>query len=340
MRLTGQEKMGFFATPPRITDLIRERLDTTGRPFAALDPCAGEGEALAQTTAGMDAMTYGIEPDSGRVAQAREALNHVLHCTLDEARLAHQSFGLLWLNPPYDQEYITQEEQEETGRKTTRKERIFLNRCLPLLAPGGVFIFIVPAHILDAETRLYLSERLDNLECWHFPEPERQQFKQAIAIGTKRPARLDSAPVTPLTDAEDQDPDRPRHTIPWTAAEVKIFRTVRLSAEDLAAASASSNLWNLVRPNPPDHDQAERRSPMELHAGHLSLLLAAGCLDGIVGEGADRHLVKGKTKKDKSKTTETTVSESGSHVTTTKHRDRYAVALKILRPTGEILELT
>ncbi len=46
------------------------------------------------------------------------------------------------------------------------------------------------------------------------------------------------------------------------------------------------------------------RPPLPLHSGHLGLLLAAGKLDGIIGQGVDRHVVKGKVTKVVSKVEE------------------------------------
>ena len=71
------------------------------------------------------------------------------------------------------------------------------------------------------------------------------------------------------------------------------------------------------------------------HSGHLGLLLAAGKLDGIVGEGPDRHVVKGKVKKVVSK-----VEEYKGDVLELRELDRYVVSIKILNRNGEIRELT
>lgn len=340
MRTAGQIKMGYYPTPSRITSLIRDRLEFPDRPFAALDPCAGEGIALAHVCTGTQAETYGIELDEQRAQQARGLINHVLYSSIEEAKISHASFSLLWLNPPYDDQH---EERQEGAKKTVRKERFFLRRCLPFLAAGGVLIYIVPRHIFDPDTILFLAEHLDNLEIWDFPEPEKSEFGQAVAIGGKRDRRkapdfmpkvLTDAP----TDIYGQANYKPAFKVPVSNPQVQIFKTSRLNPAELLKQSPNSPLWDYFRQRTVNLDA--RRPPLALHSGHLGLLLAAGCADGIVGSGADRHLVRGKTAKDINTSTESSANpETGSTTTITRKRDKYVIALKTLRPDGEIKEL-
>jgi hypothetical protein len=74
---------------------------------------------------------------------------------------------------------------------------------------------------------------------------------------------------------------------------------------------------------------------LPLHSGHLGLLLAAGKLDGVLGVGPDLHVVKGKVSKITSK-----VQEYKGDVLEERELDRYVVSIKILKPDGEIKELT
>ncbi len=340
MRLAGQEIMGYYPTPRRITDMIIDRLDfPPAKLFAALDPCAGTGEVLAQATTGTGAETYGIEIDEDRAAQAQGNIHHVLSSSLEEAKISHAVFSLIWLNPPYDGEH---ELRQDGAKKTTRKEITFLRRCLPFLAPAGILIYIVPRHILDADTIYYLAENLESLEIWDFPEPERQRFGQAVAIGARRTRRhspdiLPRIAETSPTDSYGQANYKPAFTVPPGNPNVQIFRTNRLDPRELLKQSPTSPLWTMFEQQA--RTLEDRRPPLALHAGHLGLLLAAGCADGIVGSGPDRHLVRGKTAKDTNTTVETSTTEKGNALTVTRIRDKYVIALKVLRHTGEILEL-
>ena len=67
MRLQGQAQLGYFPTPPSQIELIATWLQTetdTKAGFSRyLDPCAGQGEALADLAGrlGKGIQTYGIE---------------------------------------------------------------------------------------------------------------------------------------------------------------------------------------------------------------------------------------------------------------------------------------
>jgi ribosomal protein S25 len=63
--------------------------------------------------------------------------------------------------------------------------------------------------------------------------------------------------------------------------------------------------------------------------------LAAGKLDGIVGNGNERHLVKGSVRK-----VTTVLQEVKGEVLEERELDRYVVSIKILDRYGIIRELT
>ena len=63
-------------------------------------------------------------------------------------------------------------------------------------------------------------------------------------------------------------------------------------------------------------------------------MLANGCLDGIVGSGEDRHIVRGKVEKTVAKFT-----EQKGDIIEERELDQYKVSIKILRQDGEIITL-
>lgn len=81
-------------------------------------------------------------------------------------------------------------------------------------------------------------------------------------------------------------------------------------------------------------EQRIGRPPLPLRTGHLGLLLANGCLDGIVGQGPDMHVVRGKVEKTVAK-----YSELKGDVLEERELDQYKVSIKILRQDGEITTL-
>src|SRR3546814_7736776 len=68
-----------------------------------------------------------------------------LHGDLMDTLISRQSFGLLWLNPPYgDLSKDVNGNIGYQGQGRARLEKLFYQRALPLLQYGGVLIFIVP----------------------------------------------------------------------------------------------------------------------------------------------------------------------------------------------------
>jgi len=145
MRIHGRIKMGHYPTPGPVVDLIRNYLSFPNATFAALDPCCGEGQALAGIVSGRRAVTYGVELDHQRADASKTRLHHVLRCGIEETRIQHRACSLLLLNPPYDELTL----EEEAATKTERQERAFLRMTVPYLIAGGVLVYIIPQNRLD-----------------------------------------------------------------------------------------------------------------------------------------------------------------------------------------------
>ncbi|MCP2936629.1 DUF6094 domain-containing protein, partial [Salmonella enterica subsp. enterica serovar Typhimurium] len=89
-----------------------------------------------------------------------------------------QSFGLLWLNPPYgDLSKDVNGNIGYQGQGRARLEKLFYQRALPLLQYGGVLIFIVPSYVLDAELVGWLTRHFADLRIYRAVET---QFKQVV----------------------------------------------------------------------------------------------------------------------------------------------------------------
>ena len=69
MRLAAQAKMGYFpAAPGAISAILTHLVPPADGPVSLIDPCCGEGAALAQLAAGLGAThVYGVELDENRV---------------------------------------------------------------------------------------------------------------------------------------------------------------------------------------------------------------------------------------------------------------------------------
>ena len=79
--------------------------------------------------------------------------------------------------------------------------------------------------------------------------------------------------------------------------------------------------------------------PTRLHTGHLGLLLAAGRLNGLVGKGADRHIVVGKPEKHVTESEEEEDDGAGNITKIVRILETFKVTIKMLLPTGRIQRL-
>ncbi len=302
MRLVGQIKAGFYPTPPTVTQLVRTWLRFSDKPFAALDPCAGEGVALAQVLAGTGGIGYGMELDRVRARDARTRLAHVLTGDWGTGRASVAAFSLCWCNPPCD------DETGDDGGRAERKEHAWLRDVVHYLKPGGVLVYILPQQRLYVETARLLAYRFEGLRAFRFPDGEYRAFGQCVILGTKRKSGMhdpeaEQAMLAFATQGEAAPALAPRpHGEP--AVEVPVGGPVKLFAggvidpEALLAELPASRLWARARElTGTARARPAGRPPVLLHRGHLALLLAAGEIDGALGAGDSRHVVRGTVRK-------------------------------------------
>jgi hypothetical protein len=337
MRIAGRMKMGYYPTPARVVEYIRGCLSFPPAPFTALDPCCGEGLALEQLTTGTQALTYGVELDRHRAGEAESRIQNVLKCGVEETRIAHQSCSLLFLNPPYDEATL----EEEANSKTERQEKAFLRMTAPYIVPGGVLVYIISQRRMTADVARLLASRFERVQFFRFPDLEYADFKQIVAFGVRKRGnslneelalKLQKIPnqvLEPLPEAVAA-----QYPIP-PSSPLKLFRSTVIDPEELEGLVALSPLWHRFDAMTTKSELQVPRPPLPLHSGHLGLLLAAGKLDGVIGEGDDRHVVKGKVSKVVSK-----VEEYKGDVLELRELDRYVVSIKVLDRNGEIRELT
>jgi tRNA G10 N-methylase Trm11 len=133
-RTESKLKLGYYPLAAEEAKRIRRFLQFAGA-ASILDPCVGTGAALG-AIADSDARRYGVELDAYRASEAKKLLDETIHGSVFETHCPVESFGLLYLNPPYD---------HEIGEgKNQRLERVFLEHTFRWLKPGGVLVMVVP----------------------------------------------------------------------------------------------------------------------------------------------------------------------------------------------------
>ena len=334
MRLEAAVKMGYYPTPPGVSERIGSFMQFPEHRVNLLDPCCGEGLALRGLASGTDAVAYGIELDAHRAEQARTHLDHVLKCGYEDARISNNAFSCLLLNPPYD----WAEQHGDAPRHRT--ESTFLKATTRYVQSSGLLVYIVPQHRVTGDIPKLLSHRFTDFSAYRFPEEDYEPFRQVVVFGAKKQkpsvdtaafAKLSAIPNETL--AELPYADAPVYTLP-PSPPVTLFRSTALDQEDLERELRSSPLWERIDGHATSQNGRLDRPPLPLHAGHLGLLLASGHLDGIVGEGDERHVVRGKADK-----VTHTYSEHDGDSIIERQVERYQVSIKLLTQDGEIATL-
>jgi Uncharacterised methyltransferase family (DUF6094) len=98
-RLAAKARCNYYPLPDSEAELIRSCLVFPDQ-FSALDPCAGEGRAMAVITGSSKAITYGIELDAYRAEASAKVLDHVIQGDALSTHARVESFGLIYANPP------------------------------------------------------------------------------------------------------------------------------------------------------------------------------------------------------------------------------------------------
>lgn len=338
-------KNGYYPTDePTLERALQALAPSPGR-MCILDPCAGEGAAVAEAAhvLGRDRVSaYAVEFDAERARHARSLVDHCLHGDLMDTLIARQSFGLMWLNPPYgDLSRDANGNIGYQGQGRARLEKLFYQRCLSLLQYGGVLIYIVPFHVLDAELVGWLTRHFSDLRIYRAVET---QFKQVVIFG-KRIRQRDhlndgaKAVRTHLLqigqgelEAQELPSEWPflPYTVPASQVEPEHFYRVTMEPEQFAAeVHRLQGLWPMLDTHLGAAQQAQRPPARALSHWHLALALAAGAISGVVSSKTGKVLVvKGDTHKGKTEAKEYTEREDGSIAETRILTDKFIPVIR------------
>jgi len=299
IRNAGRLKLGFYPLPQSEAQKLKSHLAFPAEPFAALDPCVGDGAAFATILENTTALRYGIELDSYRAEQARKLGIDVAHGNALETQCRVDSLALVYLNPPYD---------FEVGRTDNqRMELVFLRHTGRWVMPGGILIFIVPQRQLVGCARI-LAEHFENIRVYRLTAPESLKYNQVavLAVRRKRQNRLRDelleahtrqleqlaqADLPPLPDRTDI-----RYPVPPTAPSALVCNGLPL--DEIEDKLIESSAYRQVKRILLREQASVRGRPLTpLHGGHVGLLCTAGMLNGVFGEGELRHVANWQSRK-------------------------------------------
>jgi len=340
-RLASQEKMGYYPTPINVVEDLKKIINIQPK-ARLLDTCCGEGQALSIIAKGTETETFGVELDRQRSKKAQEVLQQIVWGdALYEFRASKKAFGLLWLNPPYDNVEVDLEQKIE------RLEKQFLSKHWDYLQDRGVLVYIIPFDVLK-KVASFFYRRCTNLNVLSFPWSDYQKFKQIVLLCAKpksgqRPGhdevkkniellesvcRNEFSEVPENLDNTDEAVEAGiRYHVP-AAAEIDnfYFWSRRFNPDQAIKQVKMSAVRNrVVKIVLPVTTTNKVQTLAPLREGHIAMLLASGMMNGeIIGDDNKKLIVKGSAKKIKQKTTE----ENDS---TEKYIeiDRYQIGLKV-----------
>lgn len=299
MRPHGKAKLGFFPLPTVEAARLRTCL-TFPDEFSGVDPCVGDGVAFTHLVEGTHALRYGIEIDAYRYEQARSLGIETLHANTMDVRCPAEPVSLLYLNPPYDLEVGQTNNQ--------RLELVFLEHTYRWLKPSGVLVFVIPQPQLKPCART-LSEHFGDLAVYRLTEPASVQYKQVAILGRRRKRHqrirdsellncvrwLEMLAWKPdLAELTDHPPAS--YEVPPSGPVVLTNTGIPLDeVEDLLLDSAAYRQASRILL--PKQRDVRGRPLTPLHGGHVGLLCTAGMLNGVFGEGEDRHIAHWRSVK-------------------------------------------
>jgi hypothetical protein len=329
-------KMGYYPLPESEAVRLRALLNFSG-PAWVVDPCVGQGTAFDIITQGAEVRRYGVELDAERAAIAQSKGIVTIQGNAFDVITKPESFSLLYLNPPYD---------SEIGQvSNNRMERLFLDHTYHWLAMNGVLAMVIPFERL-VDCAGLLSSHFAQLNVFRMTNEESVRFRQIAVLGIRtnvrgaavdankrllqRIGRYGSYQELPELAPDACEPYR----VPPSGETDLTYRGLPYDLlEDLLHHSGA---WKQVMPFLAPHDDVATGRPITpLHGGHVGLLCTAGLLNGVFGQGNDRHIARWRSVKHV-----TTFVEQDEGNEIVHHRERWANELRLVYADGRRLKLT
>jgi hypothetical protein len=327
--------MGYYPLPPVEAQNIRSLLSFSGA-CSVIDPCAGMGTALNLVTASPPVIRFGVELDTGRAEEAAKTGIRMIQGNVFDAHAKVESFSMLYLNPPYDSEINL------TGNR--RLERLFLEHTHHWLVQHGVLVFVIPFEQLSGSAGI-LSANFTRICVFRMGDAESVRFGQIVVFGVRRNVRgaaheenLRGIRVLAQHGRYERLPELAPgvvepYVVPVSEEATLTYRGLPYNViEDLLPHSAAWKRAGQILL--PSEEIAIGRPITPLHGGHVGLLCTAGLLNGVFGQGEDRHIARWQSVKH---VTEFHEEEGDTKII--RRREKWSNELRLLYVTGKAVKL-
>lgn len=371
MRLAAQAKAGFYpASEVAIEHITRHLLTKALDPAKKfdshniIDPCCGKGAAIKQIADALgvpEKNVYTVELDAERSESVKTLMpehNHLGPASYMGVSISGCSFGLAYVNPPFDNEL-------GGGR---REEMAFAQQATKQLMTGGILALVCPLRALAGNRNFvqFVDSHYTDICVYKFPDGERP-YNEIVVFGRKRSSaipgdrlhecklhqmslhwgyvRIEGLPslgdVQPVSwydghGSFDREPEIRTWEIP-ASWKPSTFKKTAFTEDELFAAIERSPLNRLLTEvvvPPPE------APPLPLNKGHLGLLLASGLLDGTVQGPYGTHVVRGSSHKaeyhNKEASESTMNPETGTVTTKDVYSERMVTVIRCVESDGII----
>lgn len=298
-RLMNNVRLGHYPTDPENISYILKGISfPAGIISNVFDPCCGAGKALRQLAQGNNCFTYGVELDEGRAEEAQTRLHRVGFGSFFRARISHEAFHLMLLNPPYLSVL------NESGSRS-RHEKRFLIESLCYLMYGGLLIYIIPYYRLTPDICRILCDNYAELSVYRVTDSEFKKFKQIVVLGLRKKRGDGSQQAVEMSALALRPNAIPcitqisagRYALPAISKQVELFKGERFNVAELAQQLRRSDSFSKLLAQS-ELDQAVKRPPLPLSIGQVGLIGGSGMINGLV-DCEYPHIIKGRIVKQK-----------------------------------------
>ncbi len=326
MRLEAQAKLGFYPVKPETIQFICRSL-TVPAPEKTylLDPCCGKGEAIQSFTQTLGVPTensYGVELDTGRAESAAERVGNVLNASFFATRIVPiGSFSMVWLNPPYDNEF----KQDDFAGKL---EAAFFKEAVRFVQDDGIVILHMPTNRMGMDIYYAMHVYLHDVSHVKLPA-DCSPYGESLLIGRKL-----KKPIRPYHYSPQELTEMPAWVVP-AGEPIRTFQKTAPTDADIDKALLQAT-WRKVFFE--KKKLSTLRPLLPMGAGHLGLTLASGLLDGYFApDGWEPHVVRGiSTKETQLAKTETEISDTGKETTTQTFKENFKLKVRAITADGNI----
>lgn len=326
MRLAAQAKMGYYPVRPGTLDLLcgAIKIDDPST-VRILDPCCGQGKALAQIGELLHVPKenlYGVELDDRRAEEASQIVGNVMHSSFFAAKIVPvQSFSMAWVNPPYEDEI-----KQNTDQSARSLEVSFLQYVARYVIHDGLIVLHAPRdRITDPVTQTFHQMCYDP-KLIVLPE-ELRPYRESLLIGYKKASIEKTQWNTHVPTVYDM----PSLCLPH-GEKIRCFQKSAPTDAEIIQGIEAAPFWKIFNE---DKVRGKLTPVLPLGPGHLGLVLASGHLDGLLKPAdCEPHVVRGIAyKEDELAKEESTEDDSGKVTTTQTFRQN--IKLKIRAVTGD-----